>query len=207
MNTKIFGYVRVSSKDQNIERQILELRKLDIDERDIYIDKQSGKDFDRREYLRLKSNLRSGDILVVKSLDRFGRNYQMIKQEWEDITSNIKAHINIVDMPILNTNQSNGKIGLVITDIVLSLLSYVAEQERDFINQRQKEGIKIAKGKGVRFGRPQISMPKDFDTYYKLWKDKKIKAVDVMKKLNLKTNTFYKMVHVFEKNYSIINKQ
>lgn len=199
MNVKTFGYVRVSSKDQNIERQLLELKRISIDERDIYIDKQSGKDFDRGEYLRLKSNLRSGDTLVVKSLDRFGRNYKMIKQEWEDITINIKAHINIIDMPILNTNQTNDKIGLVITDIVLSLLSYVAEQERDFINQRQKEGINIAHQNGVKFGRPRIAIPDNFDIYYKRWKANEMKAVDVMKELGLKSNTFYSIVKYFGK--------
>lgn len=195
MENKIFGYCRVSSKSQNTERQISEMKKLGIDERDIYIDKQSGKDFERKEYLRLKSNLRSGDILIIKSLDRFARNYKMIKQEWEDITINIKAHINIIDMPLLNTNQDNNKIGVVISDIVLSLLSYVAEQERDFINQRQKEGIAVAKNKGVKFGRPRIEKPKDFDFIIKKWKNKEIKTKEAIELLHLKPNTFYNLAN------------
>ena len=163
MKSKVFGYGRVSSKDQNIERQLLAFKEYKIDERDIYIDKQSGKDFDRSNYNVLKNVLRENDLLVIKSIDRLGRNYNMIIEEWKDITKNIKADIVVIDMPLLDTRNNKDLLGTFISDLVLQILSYVAEQERSFIKQRQKEGIENAKNKGIKFGRPRIEKPSNFD--------------------------------------------
>ena len=194
MKNKVFGYARVSSKEQNEERQLSAFQKFGIDERDIYVDKQSGKDFNRKEYLTLKNILRENDLLVIKSIDRLGRNYDMIVNEWKDITKNIKADIVVIDMPLLDTRKYKDLLGTFISDIVLQILSYVAEQERTFIKQRQKEGILVAKNNGVKFGRPKIEKPQNFDIVVNKWKNKEIKSKDAMKLLGLKANTFYNMV-------------
>lgn len=194
MKNKAFGYARVSSKEQNEERQLSAFQKFGIDERDIYVDKQSGKDFNRKEYLTLKNILRENDLLVIKSIDRLGRNYDMIVNEWKDITKNIKADIVVIDMPLLDTRKNKDLLGTFISDIVLQILSYVAEQERTFIKQRQKEGILVAKNNGVKFGRPKIEKPQNFDIVVNKWKNKEIKSKDAMKLLGLKANTFYNMV-------------
>lgn len=191
MNNKIFGYARVSSKDQNEERQLLAFKELGIDERDIYVDKQSGKDFDRKQYNTLKNILRENDLLVIKSIDRLGRNYNMIVDEWKDITKNIKADIFVIDMPLLDTRKNKDLLGTFINDLVLQILSYVAEQERTFIKQRQKEGIANAKCKNIKFGRPKIEKPQNFDIVVNRWKNKEIKSKEAMELLNLKPNTFY----------------
>ena len=145
MKSKIFGYARVSSKEQNEERQLVAFKEYGIDERDIYIDKQSGKDFNRENYITLKHILRENDLLVIKSIDRLGRNYNQIIDEWKDITKNIKADIVVIEMPLLDTRKNKDLLGTFISDLVLQILSYVAEQERTFIKQRQKEGITNAK--------------------------------------------------------------
>ena len=159
MKNKIFGYVRVSSKEQNEDRQLIAFKEFGIDERDIYIDKQSGKDFNREQYNVLKHILRENDVLVIKSIDRLGRNYNMIIDEWKDITKNIKADIVVLDMPLLDTRNNKDLLGTFISDLILQILSYVAEQERTFIRQRQKEGIAAAKNNNVKFGRPKIKKP------------------------------------------------
>lgn len=195
MNNKIFGYARVSSKEQNEDRQINAFKDYNIDERDIYVDKQSGKDFNREQYNILKHILRENDILVIKSIDRLGRNYNMIINEWKDITKNIKADIIVIDMPLLDTTKNKDLLGTFISDLILQILSYVAEQERTFIKQRQKEGIASAKRNNVKFGRPKIEKPKDFDIIINKWKNKEIKSKEAMELLNLKPNTFYNMVN------------
>ena len=194
MKNKVFGYARVSSKEQNEERQLSAFQKFGIDERDIYVDKQSGKDFNRKEYLTLKNILRENDLLVIKSIDRLGRNYDMIVNEWKDITKNIKADIVVIDMPLLDTRKNKDLLGTFISDIVLQILSYVAEQERTFIKQRQKEGILVAKNNGVKFDKQKIEKPQNFDILVNKWKNKEIKSKDAMKLLGLKANTFYNMV-------------
>lgn len=194
MNSKIFGYARVSSKEQNEERQLIAFKEYGIDERDIYIDKQSGKDFNREQYNILKNILRENDLLVIKSIDRLGRNYNMIVDEWKDITKNIKADILVIDMPLLDTRKNKDLLGTFINDLVLQILSYVAEQERTFIKQRQKEGIKVAKDKGVKFGRPKIEKPQNFDIVVSKWEKKEIKSKEAMELLNLKPNVFYNMI-------------
>ena len=195
MKSKIFGYARVSSKEQNEERQLVAFKEYGIDERDIYIDKQSGKDFNRENYITLKHILRENDLLVIKSIDRLGRNYNMIIDEWKDITKNIKADIVVIDMPLLDTRKNKDLLGTFISDLVLQILSYVAEQERTFIKQRQKEGITHAKNNGVKFGRPRIEKPRNFDVVVNRWKNKEIKSKEAMELLGLKPNTFYNMVN------------
>ena len=194
MNNKVFGYARVSSKEQNEERQINAFKEFNIDERDIYVDKQSGKDFNRENYLVLKHILRENDLLVIKSIDRLGRNYNMIIEEWKDITKNIKADIVVIDMPLLDTRNNKDLLGTFISDLVLQILSYVAEQERSFIKLRQKEGIENALKKGVKFGRPKIEKPRNYDEVMSKWKDKKIKSKEAMELLGLKNNTFYNLI-------------
>ena len=196
-NTKTFAYCRVSSTDQNEDRQVEAMLELGINERDIFVDKCSGNDFDRPQYQALKLQLREGDLLVIKSIDRLGRNYKQICEEWREIVRDIKANIKVLDMPILDTTRTDGLIGEVISDIVLQLLGYVAEQERAFIKQRQAEGIKLAKEKGKRLGKPPIQYPDNWQDVYLLWKSSSITAREAMKRLNLKPTSFYKLA----KNY------
>ena len=198
-NTKTFAYCRVSSTDQNEDRQVEAMLELGINERDIFVDKCSGKDFDRPQYQALKLQLREGDLLVIKSIDRLGRNYKQICEEWREIVRDIKANIKVVDMPILDTTRTDGLLGEVISDIVLQLLGYVAEQERAFIKQRQAEGIKLAKEKGKRLGKPPIQYPENWNDVYPIWKSGSITAREAMKKLNLKPTSFYKLA----KNYKV----
>lgn len=194
MKNKMFGYARVSSKEQNEERQIVAFKNYGIDERDIYIDKQSGKDFDREQYNILKHILRENDILVIKSIDRLGRNYNMIIDEWKDITKNLKADIVVIDMPLLDTTKNKDLLGTFISDLILQILSYVAEQERTFIKQRQKEGISTAMNKGIKFGRPTIEKPQNYDIVVSKWKNKEIRTKEAIEQLGLKPSTFYNMV-------------
>ncbi len=194
MENRVFGYGRVSSKEKNEERQIIAFKELGINERDIYIDKQSGKDFNREQYNLMKHNLRENDLLVIKSIDRLGRNYNMIIEEWRDITKNIKADIKVIDMPILDTSNNKELLGNVISDIVLGLLSYVAETERTFIRQRQREGIDIAKNKGIKFGRPRIEKPINFDYVVNRWKNKEMSTKEALMELKLKPNVFYNFI-------------
>ena len=193
INSKTFGYCRVSSTDQKEDRQLEAMLELGINERDIFVDKCSGKNFDRPQYQALKIQLREGDVLVIKSIDRLGRNYKQICEEWREITREIKANIKVLDMPVLDTTRTEGLIGEVISDIVLQLLSYVAEQERAFIKQRQAEGIKLAIEKGKRLGKPPIEYPENWDNVYKIWKSGAITAREAMKQLNLKPTSFYKL--------------
>lgn len=198
MSTKTFGYCRVSTAEQKEDRQIQAMNEQGIEERDIFIDKASGKNFERPQYQALKTQLREGDILVIKSIDRLGRNYKQICDEWREITSDIKANIKVLDMPVLDTTKTEGLIGQVISDIVLQLLGYVAEQERAFIKQRQAEGIKLAKEKGKRLGKPPIEYPSNWHEVYTIWKKEEITAREAMKRMNLKPTSFYKLA----KNYN-----
>lgn len=194
MSSRTYGYGRTSSKDQNLDRQIKSLIENGVDERFIFTDKQSGKDFNREQYLILKNALRENDLLIIKSIDRLGRNYNMIINEWRDITLNIKADIKVIDMPLLDTTKHKDLLGNFISDLILQVLSYVAHQERDFIKQRQKEGIEVAKAKGVKFGRKRIEKPENWELVINKWKKKEITAVQAQKELGLKPNTFYSMV-------------
>jgi DNA invertase Pin-like site-specific DNA recombinase len=205
MKNKIFGYIRVSSKDQNIDRQLNEMLELGINERDIFIDKESGKNFNRPQYKALKQCLRGGDLLYIKSIDRFGRNSKEIKKEWEIITSEIKADIRVIDMPLLDTTQHKDTLGTFVSDLVLQVLSFVAEKEREDIKRRQREGIESARAKGKYLGRPKISLESlnekqkaILKTKYESWKKNEITAVEFMNKMDLKKNTFYKIMKEYE---------
>lgn len=184
----------------NKYRQLESMLEVGISERDIFVDKCSGKNFDRPQYQALKVQLREGDILVIKCIDRLGRNYKQICEEWREITREIKANIKVLDMPVLDTTRTESLIGEVISDIVLQLLSYVAEQERAFIKQRQAECIKLAKEKGKRLGKPPIEYPENWDNVYKIWKSGTITAREAMKQLNLKPTSFYKLAKKYKNN-------
>jgi DNA invertase Pin-like site-specific DNA recombinase len=194
MNTKKFGYVRVSSKDQNEGRQITSMKEQGIEERDIFIDKQSGKDFERSDYQLMKRSLRKGDVLFIHSLDRFGRNKDEILNEWQEITKQIKADIIVLDMPLLDTTKYKDSMGSFISDLVLQILSWMAQEERERIRKRQREGIDIALKKGVQFGRPKAETTPEFHTAYKKWKAGEITATDAIEEARMKRTTFYKLV-------------
>lgn len=183
-----YGYMRVSSADQNIERQRKELLSWGVDERKLFADKLSGKNFDRPHYQRLREKLKKGDVLVIKSIDRLGRNYEEILNEWRYIVKELEADIVILDMPLLDTRVYKDLTGTLISDIVLQLLSYVAQTERDFIRQRQAEGIAIAKAKGVHLGRAIGPYPKQFEESYQKWRRRKISFEQMKDDLSLTEN-------------------
>lgn len=187
-----FGYARVSSKDQNIERQLVAMEPLKIPGDNLYVEKISGKDFDRPEYQRLLKNLKEDDVLYVKSIDRLGRNYTDIIDQWRFITKEIGADIVVLDMPLLDTRKGKDLVGTLIADIVLQLLSFVAQSERENIRQRQAEGIAVAKARGVRFGRRSIAVPNTFENVYWLWKREEISAREASRRLNVDFKTFKK---------------
>ncbi|NLK36437.1 MAG: recombinase family protein [Gracilibacteraceae bacterium] len=195
---KTVGYVRVSSKDQNLDRQILQMQELGISEKHIYIDKESGKDFDRIGYRYMKKSLEPGDLLIVNSLDRFGRNYEEIMQEWNTITRAVKADIKVLDMPLLDTTQHKDLLGTFISDLVLQVLSFVAHRERDSIRQRQSEGIAAAKANGVKFGRARIAITENFIEAYNLWQSGEITAVRAMELSGMSKATFYRKVKEYK---------
>ena len=189
-----YGYVRVSTKEQNVERQLIALREFGIEEANIYTDKVSGKDFDRPEYKRLLKKLKKGDALVIKSIDRLGRNYGEILEQWRFITKELKTDIIVLDMPLLNTRESRDLTGTLISDIVLQLLSYVAQTEREFIRQRQAEGIAAAKARGVQFGRKPKEKPMNYEAVKALWEEGKLSAREAAKQLGITHRTFLQWV-------------
>lgn len=187
---KIYGYMRVSTEKQNDERQRVELLRYGVTEKFIYADKLSGKDFNRPAYKHLVKKLTKGDLLVVKSLDRLGRNYEDIGEQWRYITHVIGADIKILDMPLLDTQNKKDLMGTLISDLVLMLLSYVSEQEREFIKTRQSEGIAIAKAKGVKFGRPKKDYPKNWEVVYGAYLRKEISGAEACAKLGITYHSF-----------------
>lgn len=191
--SKSFGYVRISDKSQNQARQVEALSALGISERDIFIDKQSGKDFNRPQYQALKQCLREGDVLHIKSIDRFGRNSKEIKKEWEEITQDIKADIVVLDMPLLDTRQHKDLLGNFISRLVLEVLSFVSEHERNSIKIRQAEGIAIAKSNGVYKGRKRKDTP-NFNELYIKWQGGSISALEACRQLDISSPTFYRRV-------------
>ncbi len=168
----IYGYVRVSSTDQNEERQMIALRKMSISEKNIFMDKQSGKDFERPNYKKMVRKLKAGDLLYILSIDRLGRNYEEIQQQWRVLTKEIGTDICVLDMPLLDTRQGKDLMGTFIADLVLQILSFVAQSERENIRKRQAEGIAAAKAKGVKFGRPEKEIPDDFGQMIDAWEQK-----------------------------------
>ena len=185
-----YGYARVSTKEQNEERQLIALTGFGIAENAIFVDKQSGKDFERTQYRRLMRKLKNGDTLVVKSIDRLGRNYEEILEQWRIITKEKRAAIVVLDMPLLDTRQNRDLTGTLIADIVLQLLSYVAQTEREFIRQRQAEGIAAAKARGVRFGRQPMQRPEDFPLVQQRWERGEISARQAAAQLKIAHRTF-----------------
>lgn len=191
MNT--FAYIRVSTKEQHTDRQLTALRPYEVPKRNIYCDYQSGKDFQRPAYQRLLKRLKRGDLLVVKSIDRLGRNYSEILQQWQKITKEIGADVMVIDMPLLDTRDRGGNLtGTFIADLVLQILAYVAQTERDFIRQRQAEGIAAAKAKGTKFGRRQLELPEKFDTVYQRWDSGEISLRQAAMLLGVSHSTFYR---------------
>lgn len=201
----IYGYARVSSKEQNLERQIKELKGAGVEERNILMDKQSGKDFNRKSYNLLVGTdttaplLREGDVLTVYSIDRLGRNYTEIMKQWQYITQEIKADIRVLDMPLLDTRNNGDSLdSRFVADLVLQILSYVAQKERENIKVRQSQGIVVAKEQGKHLGRPAAEFPDNWEAVYNEWKSHNITAVQAMKQTNLKKNTFYNLVKRYE---------
>ena len=190
-----YGYARVSTKEQNEERQLIALRAFGLTDKAIFVDRQSGKDFDRRHYQRLLRKLKNGDTLVVKSIDRLGRNYEEILEQWRVITKEKGADIVVLDMPLLDTRRSRDLTGTLISDIVLQLLSYVAQTEREFIRQRQAEGIAAAKARGVKFGRPYKELPAGFQEVKARWKRGELSARAAGKELHIPHSTFLHWAH------------
>ena len=187
----IYGYVRVSSTDQNEDRQMIALQGAAVPEKNIFMDKQSGKDFERPQYRRLVRRLRRDDLLYVKSIDRLGRNYSEILEQWRMLTKEKGVDIAVLDMPLLDTRRGKDLMGTFLSDIVLQVLSFVAENERDNIRQRQAEGIAAAKARGVRFGRPPLPLPDNFHMLHQAWRGQKITLRQAARACGMPTGTFY----------------
>lgn len=195
MEEKIYGYARVSTREQNEDRQMIALAQFGVAEANIYLDKLSGKDFNRPSYMRLMEKLGEGDVLVIKSIDRLGRNYDEILEQWRTITKEKRAAIVVLDMPLLDTRQNRSLTGTLIADIVLQLLSYVAQTEREMILRRQMEGIAAARQRGVHFGPPPKIKPPDFEWCATQWRMGKISAREAGRRLNITHKTFLKWVN------------
>lgn len=187
-----YGYVRVSSTDQNEDRQMLDMQSVKVASKNIFVDKQSGKDFNRPEYQRLISVLKPGDLLYIKSIDRLGRNYKEIIEQWQMLTKEMDVDVVVIDMPLLDTRTAKDLLGTFIADLVLQVLSFVAQNERENIKKRQEEGIRAAKLRGVRFGRPIKKVPHDFEALIKQWRKGTLSANDVAKRCDMSIATFYR---------------
>lgn len=195
----VYGYIRVSSKDQNEDRQLIALQELSVPQKNIFMDKQSGKDFNRPQYKRLLRRLKKDDLLYIKSIDRLGRNYEEIQNQWRILTKEKGIDIVVLDMPLLDTRRGKDLMGTFLSDIVLQVLSFVAENERTNIRQRQAEGIAAAKARGVRFGRPPKPLPENFHQVYQLWKNKKITGLAAAKACGMPMSTFRYRAEIYEK--------
>ena len=195
----VYGYIRVSSRDQNEDRQMIALKEVGIAEKNIYLDKQSGKDFNRPQYKKLLRKLKKDDLLYVKSIDRLGRNYEEILEQWRVLTKEKSIDIVVLDMPLLDTRRGKDLMGTFLSDIVLQVLSFVAENERTNIRQRQAEGIAAAKAKGIKFGRPPLPLPDNFYEIHKDWRAKKITLKQAANACNMSVGTFYGKARKFEK--------
>ena len=196
----VYGYIRVSSKDQNEDRQMIAMKELNIPQSNIYLDKQSGKDFNRPRYKRLLRRLRQDDLLYIKSIDRLGRNYSDILEQWRVLTKEKGIDIVVLDMPLLDTRRGKDLMGTFLSDIVLQVLSFVAENERTNIRQRQAEGIAAAKAKGIRFGRPPQPLPPEFHSVYQEWRSGKITGSEAARRCNMPLSTFRYRAEVYKKS-------
>lgn len=191
----VYGYVRVSSIEQNEDRQMIALKKAGVSASHIFMDKQSGKDFHRANYEKLVSILQEGDLLYIMSIDRLGRNYAEIQNQWRMLTKEIGIDICVIDMPLLDTRNGKDLMGTFIADLVLQILSFVAENERENIRKRQKQGIAAAKKRGVRFGRPEAKVPDNFKSIVRAWERGNIKIDEVLEKCQMSKSTFYRRLH------------
>lgn len=196
----IYGYIRVSSRDQNEDRQWIALREQAVPEGNIFVDKQSGKDFERPQYKRLSRKLKKDDLLYVKSIDRLGRNYAEILEQWRILTKEKGADIVVLDMPLLDTRRGKDLMGTFLSDIVLQVLSFVAENERSNIRQRQAEGIAAAKARGVRFGRPEIGTPEQFGQIVGAWEKKEITVHEAIRLCRMSEATFYRRLREYRQS-------
>jgi len=194
----IYGYVRVSTKEQNEDRQLIALHEVGVLQKNIYMDKQSGKDFNRPQYKKLLKKIKPSDLLYIKSIDRLGRNYEEIQNQWRIITKEKNADIYVIDMPLLDTRRGKDLLGTFISDLVLQLLSFVAENERTNIKQRQAEGIAAAKAKGIRFGRPPKPLPDNFHEAYQRWKQGEITGTTAAKECGMPLSTFRYRAEIYE---------
>ena len=194
----VYGYIRVSTREQNEDRQVLALRGIGIPEKNVYMDKLSGKDFDRPRYKKLLRKLKKDDLLYIKSIDRLGRNYAEILEQWRILTKDKGIDIVVLDMPLLDTRRGKDLMGTFLSDIVLQVLSFVAENERTNIRQRQAEGIAAAKAKGVKFGRPPLPLPDNFYEVHKAWRNKKLTLKQAASACNMPVGTFYGKARKFE---------
>ena len=192
MKAVVYGYVRVSARDQNEARQMIAMKEAGVEVGHIYIDRQSGKDFNRPQYQKMLKRLRKGDTLVVKSIDRLGRNYKEILEQWRVITKEKGVYVVVLDMPLLDTRQGKDLIGTLIADIVLQLLSYVAQTEREYIRQRQAEGIAAAKARGVRFGAKPKEQPGEYPELLNMWRRGEISAREASRRMHVAHSTFLK---------------
>lgn len=200
---EIYGYIRVSTKEQNEDRQIIAMKAVNVPPENIFMDKQSGKDFNRPNYKKLLRKLRRDDVLYIKSIDRLGRNYEEIQQQWRLITKEKGVDICIIDMPLLDTRRGKDLVGTFLSDIVLQVLSFVAENERSSIRQRQAEGIAAAKARGVKFGRPSDPLPESFLSIYRDWADDKISGTAAAKACGMPLSTFRYKAEILKKSSEI----
>ena len=196
----VYGYIRVSTKDQNEDRQFIALREMSVPEKNIFLDKQSGKDFKRPMYIRMLKRMKKDDLLYVKSIDRLGRNYDEILEQWRILTKEKGVDIVVLDMPLLDTRRGKDLMGTFLSDIVLQVLSFVAENERTNIRQRQAEGIAAAKKRGIRFGRPPKPLPKNFHEIYQQWKNGKITGLEAAKACVMPMSTFRYRAEIYRKS-------
>ncbi len=187
-----YGYVRVSTREQNEDRQMIAMGENRVPRKNIFLDKQSGKDFERPMYKKMLKKLKADDLLYIKSIDRLGRNYEEVLEQWRILTKEKKVDVVVLDMPLLDTRKGKDLLGTLIADLVLALLSYVSENERCNIRSRQREGIEAAKMRGVRFGRPRKPVPENFDQIYDRWLSREISAKEAALQCNLTTDTFYR---------------
>ena len=194
----VYGYIRVSSKDQKEDRQQIALKEVGVERQNIYVDKQSGKDFNRPQYKKMLRKLKKDDLLYIKSIDRLGRNYEEILQQWRFLTKEKGGDIVVLDMPLLDTRRGKDLMGTFLSDIVLQVLSFVAENERTNIKQRQAEGIAAAKAQGIKFGRPPLPLPDNFYEVHKAWRSKKITLKQAAEACNMPVGTFYGKARKFE---------
>lgn len=190
--SKTYGYVRVSSADQNEDRQMIEMERAGVPPENIFIDKQSGKNFDRPNYKRLVRRLKEGDLLYILSIDRLGRNYEEIQNQWRILTKEKGVDIVVIDMQLLDTRQGKDLMGTFIADLVLQILSFVAQSEREKIRERQEQGIAAAKARGVRFGRPEKEVPDDFAQLVKAWERKELSLPELLQRCDMSEATFYR---------------